>query len=43
MADETNQEVESPQAATQPAENAPAQDAAPEGRRDRGPRSQNQF
>ena len=38
MADETNQEVESPQAATQPAENAPAQDAAPEGRRDRGPR-----
>jgi len=47
MADETNQEVENPQAVTEPAQNAPAPaapaesapaEAAPEGRRDRGPR-----
>ena len=37
MTDERNQEVESPQAATQPAENAPVE-GGPEGRRDRGPR-----
>ena len=39
MADENNQEVESPQAATQPAENAPAEGApAQDARPDRGPR-----
>jgi len=37
MTDERNQEVENPQAVTQPAENAPVE-GAPDGRRDRGPR-----